>query len=230
MKELTKRDKTLYGLLAASVVIMILGIVFLLAAMQVTNMFKGIENALGRYIIVILTMSCGIMLFSNVALNFEQEKLRKGLTIGITVFAFVLTLPLVYVFISLLPFAASHTEQGVLDAIAGVAINDQPAALGLNAVDGIMGVHTIYLGFTDWFGTGGFLWVVLIFMLIVSVVFLGEPLAAGICVVKGKILNIAGKDKETGKFRVLFASELPVLKKQREAAEAAAAPAVDAAA
>ena len=213
MKQISKSEKILFGLLGLSVAIIILGILFLLNAMQdMTNpdniafftAFSRIDNVLAKYIVVILTMSCGIMLFSNVALRFPDKKLRNGLTIGITTFAFVLTLPLVYVFIAILPLAAKATSTGM------------PAFEQLNVVDQIMRTDNILAGFMDWFGSGAFLWVVLVFMLLLSILFLLEPLFAGICVTKGKILNIVGKNKD-GKIRLFTTDELPVLKAQREA-------------
>lgn len=214
---MTKNDKILYGLLGLSVLIMILGVLFLLNAMQdmedpnnigFFTAFCNIDNVLAKYIVVILTMSCGIMLFSNVALRFANKKLRNGLTIGITTLAFVLTLPLVYVFVSLFPFAANHD------------LSNMPALADMNIVDQIMRTDRIYAGFAAWFGEGAFMWVLLVFMLILSIVFLLEPLVAGICVTKGKLLQLFGKNKD-GKFRIACIVELPVLKKQREAEEAA---------
>ncbi len=211
-KQLSKPEKVLWGLLGLSVAIIVLGILFLLNAMQDMSQpnigffpaFCAIDNVLAKYIVVILTMSCGIMLFSNVALRFPNKKLRNGLTIGITTFAFVLTLPLVYVFIAILPLAAKATSTGM------------PAFEQLNIVDQVMRTDNILAGFMDWFGSGAFLWVVLVFMLLLSVLFLLEPLFAGICVTKGKILNIVGKNKD-GKIRLFTTDELPVLKAQREA-------------
>lgn len=168
--------------------------------------FSRIDNVLAKYIVVILTMSVGIMLFSNVALRFPNKKLRNGLTIGITTFAFVLTLPLVYVFIAILPLAAKATTTGM------------PAFEELFVVDRVMRTDNILKGFMAWFGDGAFLWVVLVFMLLLSVLFLLEPLFAGICVTKGKILNIVGKNKD-GKVRLFCTDELPILKKQREQME-----------
>lgn len=215
MTKLNKTEKVLFTLLGVSVAIIILGILFLLNAMQdmedpnniaFFTAFANIDNVLAKYIMVILTMSCGIMLFSNVALRFPGKKLRNGLTIGITTFAFVLTLPLVYVFIAILPLAAKATSTGM------------PAFEELNFVDQIMRTDNILGGFIDWFGDGAFLWVVLVFMLLLSILFLLEPLCAGICVTKGKILNIVGKNKD-GKVRIFCTDELPVLKAQREAIE-----------
>lgn len=214
-KQLSKTEKVLFALLGLSVAIIILGILFLLNAMQdmenpdniaFFTAFSRIDNVLAKYIVVILTMSAGIMLFSNVALNFPNRKLRNGLTIGITAFAFVLTLPLVYVFIAILPLAAKATTTGM------------PAFEELFVVDQVMRTDNILKGFMAWFGGGAFLWVVLVFMLLLSILFLLEPLCAGICVTKGKILNIVGKNKD-GKVRLFCTDELPVLKKQREEAE-----------
>lgn len=213
MSKISKTEKILFSLLGLSVAIIVIGILFLLNAMQDMSdpdniafftAFSKIDNVLAKYIVVILTMSCGIMLFSNVALRFPNKKLRNGLTIGITTFAFVLTLPLVYVFIAILPLAAKATTSGM------------PAFEQLGVVDQVMRTDNILAGFMDWFGSGAFLWVVLVFMLLLSILFLLEPLFAGICVTKGKILNIVGKNKD-GKIRLFTTDELPVLKAGREA-------------
>ncbi len=200
-KQISKNEKVLWGLIGLSVAFIILGILFLLNAMQdMTDpnnigffpAFCAIDNVLAKYIVVILTMSCGIMLFCNVALRFESKKLRNGLTIGMTAFAFILTLPLVYVFIAMFPYAANGT---------------------LGPVGKVMALDRIFAGFVAWFGTGALMWVVLVFMLLLSIVFLFEPLLAGICVVKGKLLQLFGKNDQ-GKFRVVSVVELPILKKQ----------------
>ena len=91
-----------------------------------------------------------------------------------------------------------------------------PAFEQLNVVDQVMRTDNILAGFIDWFGSGAFLWVVLVFMLLLSILFLLEPLFAGICVTKGKILNIVGKNKD-GKIRFFTTDELPVLKAGHEA-------------
>lgn len=200
MKNLSN-DQKLYILLGVSVAVIALGLVFLVAAMKLIPLFSAIDNALGRYIIVILTMSVGIMLFSNVALRFENDKLRNGLTIGITAFAFVLTLPLVYVFIAIFP-----ANSGIMGPVGR----------------DVMMLDDIVAGFQAWFGTGAFIYVVYAFMLVLSVVFLIEPLFAGICVVKGKLLQLFGK-KEDGKFALVSVVELPVLKARKAGATAATA-------
>ena len=189
----TKANKKQILLLSLSAVIIALGLVFLVSAMQILPLFKGISNALGRYLIVIATMSCGIMLFSNVALTIEDHKLRNGLTLGITIFAFVLTLPLVYVFIAIFP-----ANVGVMGFVGKE----------------IMMLDTIVDGFHAWFGNGVFVYVVYSFMLVLSVVFLLEPLAVGVLALKGKALYLFEKGKP-----LAYIGELPVLKKIREKEE-----------
>ena len=172
-RELKKNEKVQIGLLSLSVAIIILGILFLVNAMQEDPAngffpaFCEIDNLIGKYIIVILTMACGIMLFSNVGITFEDKKLRNGLTIGITVFSTILTVPLVYVFIAIFPYAA-----------------DPVPFEELNALDAIMRMDRIYEGFVDWFGNGGLMWAVYVVMLIMSLVFSTFPLLTGILAVK----------------------------------------------
>ena len=139
-RQLKKNEKVQIGLLSLACVIIVLGILFLVNAMQEDPAdgffpaFCELDNILAKYIIVILTMACGIMLFSNVAVTIEQKKLRNGLTIGITAFSTVLTLPLVYVFVAIFPYAADPVpfEQ-------------------LNPMDAVMRMDRIYEGFVAWF-------------------------------------------------------------------------------
>lgn len=203
-RQLKKNEKVQAGLLALACVIIILGILFLVNAMQEDPAngffpaFCEIDNLIGKYIIVILTMACGIMLFSNVGITFEDKKLRNGLTIGITVFSTILTVPLVYVFIAIFPYAA-----------------DPVPFEELNALDAIMRMDRIYEGFVAWFGDGGLMWAVLAVMLVLSLVFISFPLATGILAVKNE--QTLGFKKEGFPFGVIT---LPVVAKQRAAAAA----------
>ena len=200
-RQLKKNEKVQIGLLSLACVIIVLGILFLVNAMQENPAdgffpaFCELDNILAKYIIVILTMACGIMLFSNVAVTIEQKKLRNGLTIGITAFSTVLTLPLVYVFVAVFPYAANPVpfEQ-------------------LNPVDAVMRMDRIYEGFVAWFGDGGLMWAVLAVMLVLSLVFISFPLATGILAVKNE--QTLGFKKEGFPFGVIT---LPVVEKMRAA-------------
>ncbi len=200
-RQLKKNEKVQAGLLSLACVIIVLGILFLVNAMQEDPAdgffpaFCELDNILAKYIIVILTMACGIMLFSNVAVTIERKKLRNGLTIGITAFSTVLTLPLVYVFVAIFPYAADPVpfEQ-------------------LNPVDAVMRMDRIYEGFRAWFGDGGLMWAVLAVMLVLSLVFITFPLLTGILAVKNE--QTLGFKKEGFPFGVIT---LPVVEKMRAA-------------
>ena len=200
-RQLKKNEKVQIGLLSLACVIIVLGILFLVNAMQEDPAngffpaFCEIDNLIGKYIIVIITMACGIMLFSNVGITFEDKKLRNGLTIGITVFSTILTVPLVYVFIAIFPYAA-----------------DPVPFEGLNALDAIMRMDRIYEGFVDWFGNGGLMWAVYAVMLMLSLVFITFPLLTGILAVKNE--QTLGFKKEGFPFGVIT---LPVVEKMRAA-------------
>lgn len=203
-KQLKKNEKVQIGLFTLAGIIIVLGILFLVNAMQEDPAngffpaFCEMDNILAKYIIVILTMACGIMLFSNVAITVEDRKLRNGLTIGITAFSTVLTVPLVYVFIAIMPYAANP-----------VPFEE------LNALDALMRTDRIYEGFVAWFGDGGLMWVVLTVMLLLSLVFITFPLLTGIMAVKNE--QTLGFKKKGFPFGVIT---LPVVERMR--AEAAA--------
>ena len=187
-------------LFALAIALIILGVLFLVNAMEAARIFPAfydIDNVLAKYIVVILTMASGIMLFSNVSTAVENDRLRNGLTIGITTFSTVLTVPLVYVFIAIFPLQAT-------------------GAIG--PVGHVMALDRILDGFKAWFGNGALLYVVLVVMLLLSIVFISFPLFTGILAVKGKTIQV-GKD-ENGKFGIRFAP-LPVLVARAKAATAA---------
>lgn len=203
-KQLKKNEKVQIGLFTLAGLIIVLGILFLVNAMQEDPAngffpaFCEMDNIIAKYIIVILTMACGIMLFSNVAITVEDRKLRNGLTIGITAFSTVLTVPLVYVFIAIMPYAANP-----------VPFEE------LNALDALMRTDRIYEGFVVWFGDGGLMWAVLAVMLVLSLVFITFPLLTGIMAVKNE--QTLGFKKKGFPFGVIT---LPVVERLR--AEAAA--------
>lgn len=203
-KQLKKNEKVQIGLFTLAGLIIVLGILFLVNAMQEDPAngffpaFCEMDNIIAKYIIVILTMACGIMLFSNVAITVEDRKLRNGLTIGITAFSTVLTVPLVYVFIAIMPYAA-----------------DPVPFEELNALDAVMRTDRIYEGFVAWFGDGGLMWAVLAVMLLLSLVFITFPLLTGIMAVKNE--QTLGFKKKGFPFGVIT---LPVVERMR--AEAAA--------
>lgn len=182
------------ALFALSFALIALGLLFLLNAMETARIFPAfydLDSVLLKYAVVILTMASGIMLFSNLSVTLEETRLRNGLTIGITAFSTVLTVPLVYVFIAIFPAAAGGKT---------------------GPVGEVMGLPKIIDGFVALFGNGALLYVVFAFMLLLSIVFIAFPLVTGVLAVKGKALKI-GRKREGG-FGI-FLAPLPVLEKQR---------------
>ncbi|MDD3946305.1 MAG: hypothetical protein PHI19_00500 [Clostridia bacterium] len=168
---ISKKSKIQIGLLALSVVIMIFGLMFVLTASKMVPIFKGfynIPNMVVQYIFVIATMSAGIMTFSNVAATVEDKKKRDALTLFITVFSTVLTVPLLYVFIALFPAAS-----GNFDPVLGESM-----------------VKDVSLAFQDLFKTRGVLYLIYSLGIVMSVVFLAFPLLTGILTLKDKALKL----------------------------------------
>ncbi len=190
-----KKNKILVALASLAGCLIVLGLLFLVNAMGVASFFGAfcaISNVLAKYIIVIVTMACGIMLLANVCARIEDDKLRNGSTIAVTTFSTVLTVPLVYVFIAIFP----ATISGVIGPVGAIMALDQ-----------------IVLGFIDWFGDGAFLYVVYAFMLLLSIVFIAVPLVTGVLTVQGKAIEVKIVDKHLK----IELGILPVLKdKQAE--------------
>lgn len=118
------------------------------------------------YAVVITFMTIGILTFTNLSARVTDIKWRKKLTIGITVYTFILTLPLLYVFLGCF---ADPTGAGLGGVIP--MVNEEPANVArafYELVDGNMqALYTIYF-----FGA------------VMSLVFLAVPLHDGIKVVK----------------------------------------------
>ncbi len=188
-----KNERIQLPLLVFSIVLIIFGIMFLLTAAEVVPVFESIyniENVLGRYIIVILTMASGIMMFSTVAATLKKERIRNALTLAITIFSTLLTVPLVYVFAAI--FSA---EKGKISPVGELLM-----------------LTNISEGFKAWFGDGAFLYVVYTFMLLLSIIFITVPLLTGYLTLNGKALKIGKQDN--GKFGI-GTTVLPVVAKAK---------------
>lgn len=193
MSKLKRNERIKLFLLVVSIVLIIFGIMFLLTAAELVPVFEvlyGIENILGRYIIVILTMASGIMMFSTVAATLEKEGIRNNLTLGITIFSTLLTVPLVYVFVAIF-----FAERGIIDPVGEILM-----------------IANISEGFKAWFGDGTFLYIVYAFMLFLSIIFITVPLLTGYLTLKGKAIKIGKQDN--GKFGI-GTTDLPVISKAK---------------
>lgn len=192
MSKLSKKEGIQIALITLSVCITILGIMFLLTAMEAVIVFSGfakISNVILKYVVVIVTMAIGIMTFSNVSMTIENDKIRKAMVLGVTIFSTVLTVPLVYVFIAIFPAQSGHIGPVGEIMMLGKIVAD----FGL-IIPSVAGLYVIY--------------VLLFFM---SIIFISFPLLTGILAVKGETIKVGKMDN--GKFGVCLAT-LPVIAKR----------------
>ncbi len=192
MNKLSKKEIIQIALITLSVCVTILGILFLLTAMEAVIVFDGyagMKSVLSKYVIVIAIMAIGIMTFSSVSLTIERDKLRKILVIGVTSFSTILTLPLVYVFVAIFP-----AQSGIIGPLGELMMLDK-----------IVADFNVFIP-----NTGG-LYVIYVLLLIMSLIFIAVPLLTGVLGIQGKTIKI-GK-KNDGKFSV-YLDTLPVLKKR----------------
>jgi hypothetical protein len=168
---LNKKSKIQIGLLALAVAIIIVGILFLLTASKIAPIFAaiyGLPNLILQYVIVIGVMAAGIMTFSNVCATVRDKKKRDALTLFITIFSTVLTLPLLYVFIALFPAAS-----GRFDPVLGELM-----------------VKDIALAFQQVFKPLGLQYFIYSLGVVMAIVFLAFPLLTGVLTLKDKALII----------------------------------------
>lgn len=161
------------ALLAVSVVLIVFGLLFVLTAGKIVPVFPAfykISHLILQYVIVIATMSAGIMLFSNTAATIKSKKLRDVLTLAITVFASVLTLPLVYVFVALFP-----AMSGKYDAFGEFMVRD------------------VALDFQSIFKSTAVQYVIYSLGTVMAVVFLAVPILTGVLTLKNKTLKVSAK-------------------------------------
>lgn len=197
MSKLSKKEGIQIALITLSVCITMLGIMFLLTAMEAVIVFAGfaeIPNVLAKYVVVIITMAIGIMTFSNVSMTLENDKLRNAMTLGVTIFSTVLTVPLVYVFIAIFPAQSGH----------------------IGPVGEMMMLSTIVADFNLLFPSVAGLYVIYVLLFFMSIIFISVPLLTGVLAVKGKTIKVGKKDN--GKFGVCLAT-LPVIAKRNAKSE-----------
>lgn len=172
-RQCSKKEKIQASLIGVSLILIVFGLLFVLTAGKIAPVFPAfynIPNLILQYVIVIVTMSAGIMLFSNTAAAVEDKKTRDIMTIVITAFSTVLTLPLLYVFIALFPAIS-----GRYDAIGEFMVKD------------------VYVAFKSIFPPVGVQYLIFSLGVIMAAVFLAFPLVTGVLTVKDKALVI-GKD------------------------------------
>ena len=169
-RKCSKKEKIQASLIGVSLILIVFGLLFVLTAGKMVPVFPAfynIPNLILQYVIVIVTMSAGIMLFSNTAATVEDKKTRDIMTIVITAFSTVLTLPLLYVFIALFPAIS-----GRYDAIGELMVKD------------------VYTAFKSIFPPVGMQYLIFSLGVVMAAVFLAFPLITGVLTVKDKALII----------------------------------------
>ncbi len=139
-----------------------------IGGLNILKFYDGIVevNLILGYVLVIVFMTIGILTFSNLSARLYNIKWRKKLTISITVYAFILTLPLLYVFIACFFDPTGSAVNGTI-----FMVNEEPANVARAFYEMVQGnmqaLYTLYAA-----------------GVLMSIVFLIIPLHDGIKVVK----------------------------------------------
>lgn len=139
-----------------------------IGGLNILKFYDGIiqKNLILAYVLVITFMSIGILTFSNLSARLTSLKWRKKLTIGITVYTFILTLPLLYVFIACFFDPTGAAQNGTI-----FMVNEEPANVARAFYEMVKGymqaLYTLYAA-----------------GVLMSIIFLAVPLHDGIKVVK----------------------------------------------
>lgn len=186
---MTKKLKIQIALFALAILFNIWGILSILqvgigvnVGLTYLNTIKDFHIIL-CYVIIVVTMAIGIMGASINAGQLDNTKLLKGLTIGITTYSTVLTIPLLLAFICFAVY-----PQNVDLAVYGSGLGE--------FIDGMFGtiakdLGTIF-GPKEWggFGSKGLLTTVYVLGIIMSIAFLAVPIISAVQAIK------AAKKKE----------------------------------
>ncbi len=171
---MTKKLKIQLALFAVSIVLNIWGIMSILqAGMGVNVGLKYLDSIKDYhiilcYVIIVITMAIGIMSASINAGQLDNKKWMKGLTIGVTAYSTVLTIPLLLAFIC---FAAYDMGAGptygtglgeFLDGMFGTIAKDLGTIFGPSSLGGS--------------GSNGLLMLIYVLGIIMSIIFLAFPI------------------------------------------------------
>ena len=121
---MTKKLKIQLVIFAVSILFNVWGILSILTAGMGVNTFLTYMTSLRNwhilvcYVIIVITMAIGIMSSSINAAQLDNKKWNKGLTIGITIYSTILTIPLLLAFICFLTF-----DRAELSSIGAMGID-----------------------------------------------------------------------------------------------------------
>ena len=193
---MTKKFKIQLCLFALSLVLNIWGIMSILQVGMGVNVGLNYLNTIKDYhiilcyVIIVITMAIGIMSASINAGKLDNQKWMKGLTIGVTAYSTVLTIPLLLAFIC---FAAYPTNAGAnygsglgefLDGMFGTIAKDLGTIFGPESLGGS--------------GSIGLLMTIYVLGIIMAIIFLAFPIFSAWLQIKGMTLgDLLKKYKET---------------------------------
>ena len=180
---MTKKLKIQLCLFAVSVLLNIWGIMSILQTGMGVNVGLTYLDKIKDfhiiicYVIIVVTMAIGIMSISINAGQLDDKKWMKGLTIGVTAYSTVLTVPLLLAFIC---FAAYPLNAGAnygtglgefLDGMFGTIAKDLGTIFGPESLGG----H----------GSNGLLMTIYVLGILMSIIFLAFPIFSAWLQIKG---------------------------------------------
>ena len=133
---MSKKLKIQISLFAFSILCNIIGISAICIAagfaksIFYVNWLAGWNHIFFQYVFIVIIMAVGIMSASLNAAQLDNFKLMKGLTIGITAYSTLLTIPLVMAFICFFFSTPTSTLSPFLDDMFGVIGRDIYTLLG----------------------------------------------------------------------------------------------------
>lgn len=163
MENTTKKRILQAVLITVSAGIIIWGLLTLLQTLGTNvglNYIDKIQNIIGKYAIVIITMAVGIMTMSYAAGTFKG-KVKTVFSISVCAFSTIMTIPLFVCFVLMIPVAAGAKLPAFLNDMVGA----------------------ICQAFLALAGNGG-QYVIYVLGILMSIIFLAVPIISTYCTVK----------------------------------------------
>ena len=191
---MNKKLKIQLSIFAVSILLNIWGIMSILQAGMGINTGLAYLDTIKDfhiilcYVIIVITMAIGIMSASINAGQLDNKKWMKGLTIGVTAYSTILTIPLLLAFIC---FAAYPTNVGIeaygsglgefIDGMFGTIAKDLGTIFGPAELGGA--------------GSNGLLMTIYVLGILMSIIFLAFPIFSAVLQIKGLTIGDLFKKK-----------------------------------
>jgi hypothetical protein len=190
---MTKKLKIQLSIFAVSIILNIWGIMSILqAGMGVNTGLTYLDkikdfHIILCYVIIVITMAIGIMSASINAGQLDNKKWMKGLTIGVTAYSTVLTVPLLLAFICFAAYDMNAAVYGTglgefIDGMFGTIAADLGTIFGPEQLGGS--------------GSAGLLMTIYVLGILMSIIFLAFPIFSAVLQIKGLTIGDLFKKKE----------------------------------